>query len=335
MDTLGEAFSGATNAIGQGASAVGNAISGIPDALGGALGGGGQNPGAGAVNGTPGAVAPAVMSPAGTGASGAPVGGGAMAAASGGLPVDLSSIGGTSGGGPAFAKELGLASSPTTLDQGLASASAPTATAPVSTPDVVAPTSFTPAGSTPPVTTGQTTLPAPTAGAGKPPLWQQAAGVALPFALNALAPAPGAATLKQMKALQSQEAGLANANEAAAQAEQQGLIPQPAQAKIDRQLQETIAQIKNQYAQAGMSGSSAENADIAAAKENAVAEAFTVGNQMAQTALGQVSSESGASKDLLNSIYNNEVNQSQSLAQLIAKMAGLIGTGAVPATKAT
>lgn len=341
MDTLGEIGSG----IGNAAGAVGNELGALPGQIGnlfsgGGAGGdptGGANPGAGGVNGTPGAVAPAAMAPAGTGASGGLPG--PSAAASGGLPLDLSQI--TGGGGitapsspisvdpiASLSTQLTGPATPDALSQGLAATNAlppdPTvAAAPVAPPSL---SSATPGISAPHAAaapSGLEKLFGPTFG--------KAAGIALPFALNALSGQPGGAQLKQMKALETQQQALAGENATAAAAETQGQLPQPAQALIQEQLQHTIAQIKSQYAQAGLSGSSAENADIAAAKENAVAQQFAVGNQMATTALGQVAAENNLSDSLLKGLYESEVGQSKNLQDLITRMAGLL-TG--PAQKA-
>lgn len=337
MDTLGEIGS----SISSGVGAVGNELGALPGQIGNFFGGGGANPGAGAVNGTPGAVAPAVASPAGTGASGAPLGGGAEAGANGGLPTDLS-------------QSLDLNHTGGALDAGIQAAGAPTLNAAIgaggadpaglgSTPNLTPATSDDIiSGRTPglhlPAPLVNTALPAgptiapPKANGVESLLSSLMSPKSLPGLVNAglllkdvVSPGPGASQLKQLKAQASEEQGQATNLAASTAAEQLGQLPQPAQSVIDRALQERIAQIKNQYAQAGMSGSSAENADIAAAKTDAVNQQFQLGQSLAQSGIQQMQFDDQSVTNLLQNIISTESAQGTELGNLIERMAGFIG----------
>ncbi len=113
-------------------------------------------------------------------------------------------------------------------------------------------------------------------------------------ALNAMKPTSQEKTMKAALAnAQRQQAGEQNL----LNSEQAGYVPAALQQGIDLKEQQAEAAVRQRYAQAGMSGSTAEAADIAAAKTDAALQTF----QEAQSLIGQTGQLLGG--------YNSEVGQ--------------------------
>ena len=142
--------------------------------------------------------------------------------------------------------------------------------------------------------------------------------------LQAMTPAKG---LKSLEGLAGQDAALANTYSAEAQAEGQGLLPAGAEAAVQNNLNAQIAAIRTNYAKMGMSGSSAETQDINAAKSQALAQTFEIGNTLAQQGLQEVQSASGQESTLLNDILNANMNADSALAKSLAGLAGAATDG--------
>ena len=117
------------------------------------------------------------------------------------------------------------------------------------------------------------------------------------FGLNAINAMQPTAQEKAMKAqlanAQRQQTGEQNL----LASEQNGFLPVELQQGIDLKEKQAEAAVRSRYAQAGMSGSSAEAADITAARTDAQLQAF----QEAQTLMSQTSQLLGG--------YNSEVSQ--------------------------
>lgn len=130
---------------------------------------------------------------------------------------------------------------------------------------------------------------------------------------------PGVKSLQQLAGTQ---AGLAKSWEAQAQGEAQGILPAGAQALVQNNLKASEAAIRGKYAQMGMSGSSAEVQDLQAARAQALAETFQIGQQMAQTGLAESSQATGAETQLLQAILAAETAQGTELGNALAGFAG-------------
>lgn len=133
----------------------------------------------------------------------------------------------------------------------------------------------------------------------------------------------GKGTLKSEQALATNEANLAKQQQPLVDAEQQGKLPAGAQALIDQQLKAKQAAIRQNYAQMGLSGSSAERQDLDNAQQEALALQFQQGQQMAQTGLSEISSETGLQSNLLNEILNTQVQRGTQMGDALAALAGV------------
>jgi len=130
------------------------------------------------------------------------------------------------------------------------------------------------------------------------------------------------AEVKQLKALEAQQAGLANKDTALATAEQEGILPAGGQRLIEEKLRANEAAIRTKYAQMGMSGSSAEAQDLQGARDQALAEQFSVGQQLAATGLSAAQAATGQESSLLSAILAQEMSQGDELGNILADFAG-------------
>lgn len=105
-----------------------------------------------------------------------------------------------------------------------------------------------------------------------------------------------------------------------------GTLPQGAQAGIDQAKNSAKAAIRSKYASMGMSGSSSEQQELAAADSNAQAQ----GEQEALQLLNSGISESQMSSQLYENILNNTMQQDQNLSSAVgnfaSSLAGTAGT---------
>lgn len=127
-----------------------------------------------------------------------------------------------------------------------------------------------------------------------------------------------------------QPAGSAQLKQQADQLAQQGAIEQqylttgklPAgvQASVDQQTAQAIAQIRSKYAQLGLSGSTAEQQDIAAARQQAVQ---TAGQGLLTTGL----QSTGTAANLYGQIASLNQQQSDNTGKAIANLAAALSGG--------
>lgn len=137
--------------------------------------------------------------------------------------------------------------------------------------------------------------------------------------------------VKALQALEGQQAGLAKTFASEAQAENQGILPSGAEQFIDQSLNAEVAAIRSKYAQLGMSGSSAEVQDINAAKNQALALRFQIGQQLASQGLNEVNAATGEQDSLLQAILTAETQQGSALGDALAQFAGAASKGSVAA----
>lgn len=130
------------------------------------------------------------------------------------------------------------------------------------------------------------------------------------------------AEVKQLQALQTQEQGIANNETALAEGGQNGQLTAGASAMLNQNLASNQAAIRAHYASMGMSGSSAEQEDLAAAQQSNLAQRFQLGQQLAQTGFSEASAASGESSSLLQAILQQETAQGSELGNLLAEFAG-------------
>lgn len=126
-----------------------------------------------------------------------------------------------------------------------------------------------------------------------------------------------------LEQLAGQDKGLAKSFGAQAQGEAEGILPAGAQALIQNNLNANTAAIKTKYSQMGMSGSSAEVQDLNAARSQALAQTFAIGNQLSTQALNEVTSASGQEASLLQAIMSAETAQGTEIGDQLAQFAGL------------
>ena len=320
-DQLGSALSGvmgqaqnlggeALKGIGDIGGAIGKEAMALPGQIGDLFGGGKQAPtgitaggdptvnlGAASPNGTPGAIgasAASAMPGAATAASADP------ASLNAPPPIDAALAGlANNGAGPA-----GSVTPPSmdALQQGLAAASADPMAARIA--------SGSPAASSGDPMADRLGPPGAFSAQGAPPnaikslihtLTQpEMLKMELPgalYGLNAINAMQPSGVEKTMKAQLANAEGQQSLTQRQLAAEQSGQLPQQIQQAVDLKAKQAEAAIRQRYAQAGMSGSAAEAADIANAQAEAQVQAF----QEAQAMVGQTAQILGG--------YDTEVSQ--------------------------
>ncbi len=130
------------------------------------------------------------------------------------------------------------------------------------------------------------------------------------------------AEVKQLQALAAQQGFSGQANEAGAQAALTGQLPGSAEILVEQGLKAKQAAIRQNYAQLGMSGSSAEAQDLAYAAQAAEAERFQIGQGMAQTGFKAAGQELGMEQSLLEAILQEQTARGTALGDSLAKFAG-------------
>lgn len=139
---------------------------------------------------------------------------------------------------------------------------------------------------------------------------------------------------KQLKALQSQLQAQGNMQQNLGNAAQTGQLPQQMQSALDQQLNQQIAQIKQRYAEAGMSGSASEASDIAAARTASLGQQFAMGQSLAQQGFAQAQQDFASAGDYLAKIMELDAAQGSALGNDIGKLAEmLVGGAAKPQDK--
>lgn len=106
---------------------------------------------------------------------------------------------------------------------------------------------------------------------------------------------------------------------------QQGRLPGGAQASLDQALEAVRARIRSNYASLGMTGSTPEAQDLAYAELAATAQAFQVGQGMAQTGFNAAAGADNLAASLYANILNAETARGTALGDALAEFAaGLV-----------
>ena len=333
VNELGGLGSGIMSGLGSAASGIGSAIGGIPSDIMGMFGspqgagatasptGPGGNVGtisAGGSTGTGAAAmpaAPAVPSSAGSLASANPADINSMVSGSASVaPVnaDLASV--MSGQNPLSSPEFpGVTPVSGTVDN-----LSPMNVAKGMTPTVQANPNVTPAASF-----AQQLM--------TPQGLMKAAGVGLPLFQMIQASQPSTAE-KALKAQLGKDQQQATLEQNQYNAAESGQIPQALKAASDLALQQKIAGIKQNYASAGLSGSSAEATDVANATIQQQAQDFQQAQQLAQSALSAYGTDMGQTTSLLGQILNAETAQGTEVGTAMADLLAAIGGTQRPQT---
>lgn len=93
---------------------------------------------------------------------------------------------------------------------------------------------------------------------------------------------------------------------------------------INRMVTKAQAAIRQRYAQLGMTGSTAEQADLNAAAEAGVDLQFKIGNQMAQTGLTAIAALTGQSAAIYAQLLNAATAKDTALGNALANFAGAL-----------
>lgn len=134
----------------------------------------------------------------------------------------------------------------------------------------------------------------------------------------------GSGLTSQEKALLANAQPAINAANQLVGSEASGVLPPGQEAGVDQALQSDIANIKARYASMGMSGSSAEQQDIANAQQSAVAQRAQLAQQATTTGLNAL--------QLTDSVYQtlvtDQLNRQQELSNAFANFFSSVGEGA-------
>ena len=104
---------------------------------------------------------------------------------------------------------------------------------------------------------------------------------------------------------------------------QSGNLPTGVQAGINQASQSAIAAIKSKYAAMGMSGSSAEQSDIASVQQNAAVNGANIAMQL----MNQGVSETGLSSNIYSELIKNTMASDQAFSSAFTNLATAVGGG--------
>ena len=104
---------------------------------------------------------------------------------------------------------------------------------------------------------------------------------------------------------------------------QSGNLPTGVQAGINQASQSAIAAIKSKYAAMGMSGSSAEQSDIASVQQNAAVNGANIAMQL----MNQGVSETGMSSNIYSELIKNTMASDQAFSSAFTNLATAVGGG--------
>lgn len=110
-------------------------------------------------------------------------------------------------------------------------------------------------------------------------------------------------------------------------ANMQGVIGGPAMGAIEQNLERQKSQIRQVYSQMGMSGSTAEAQDMAAAGRDAVSQQYELGRQMASVGFQGIAAQTGIADSTFSNLMQMQMQQDQELQDALAAYAALL-TGA-------
>lgn len=128
--------------------------------------------------------------------------------------------------------------------------------------------------------------------------------------------------LGPIQALAQQQGAFAKNQGELALAEQQGLLPQGAQNMFQGVLNANEAAIRSKYASMGMTGSTAEMQDLAAAREGILGQMQQAGLQMAQEGWANVNQATGYESQLLTESMQAQLQQQKDVQDALAEFAG-------------
>lgn len=148
---------------------------------------------------------------------------------------------------------------------------------------------------------------------------------------------PDAAKLRTMA---DQNQNLITSLTGEAQAEKVGNLPGPAMGSLAQSLAEQKAGVLSRYQNMGMSGSSAEAADLAALNQQNESQRFQIGLNMAQEGLSQVTGLQTQDVGIYQELMNAQAQRDQEYMQAMADLAdglgkAFSGAGANPASTQT
>lgn len=112
---------------------------------------------------------------------------------------------------------------------------------------------------------------------------------------------------------------------AEAQAEKVGNLPGPAMAALEASMAQQKASLASRYAAMGMSGSSAEGADMAALNQQNEAQRFNIGLSMGNEALSQVTGLQSQDVGIYQNLMTAQAERDQEYMQAMADLASGIG----------
>jgi hypothetical protein len=133
----------------------------------------------------------------------------------------------------------------------------------------------------------------------------------------------GSGTTSQENALLGNAQGAINTENQLIGDEASGNLPPGAQASVSNALQSDIAQIKARYASLGMSGSSAEQQDIANAQQQAAGQQFTLASNATQTGLSAL----GLTTNVYDTLVQDQLTRQQALQNAFSGFFDALGTG--------
>lgn len=133
----------------------------------------------------------------------------------------------------------------------------------------------------------------------------------------------GSGMTSQEKALLAAQQPAINAENQLISSEATGQLPPGAESAVSQALASDIANIKARYAALGMSGSSAEQQDIATAQAQSAANQFALTQQATQTGL----SAAGITEDVYTQLVQNQLSRQQQLQNAFASLFSAIGYG--------
>ncbi len=103
-----------------------------------------------------------------------------------------------------------------------------------------------------------------------------------------------------------------------------GNLPGPAMSAIQQALRASQAGVRSNYAGLGLTGSSMEQQDLNAASERALAQRFSIGQQMAQTGLNAATNNNYQAAQLYSQIMNALTSRDTQFGNALARFAGAV-----------
>jgi hypothetical protein len=128
--------------------------------------------------------------------------------------------------------------------------------------------------------------------------------------------------MKDASALAAQQGAFAKNQAEQAMGEQQGMLPAGEQGLFQGVLNAQLAAIRAKYASMGMTGSTAEMQDLNAAREGVMQQILTAGQNLANTAWGNVKTATGYQSTLLDNIMQQQLAQQENMVKILGQLGG-------------